>query len=109
MLAWHPTARVVLVVEVKTVVPDIQAMLLALDRKTRLAREIATGRGWEPLGVGKLLVVVESRTARRRVAALAVTFETEFPHRVVEVRRWIRQPSAAFPLRGMWFLPIVLW
>ena len=39
--------RIVLVVEVKSVVPDIQAMLAALDRKVRLARrspESAAGR-----------------------------------------------------------------
>jgi transcriptional regulator with XRE-family HTH domain len=106
LLAWHSAARVVLVVEVKTVVPDIQAMLLSLDRKTRLALEIAGARGWPAAAVGKPLVVVDSRTARRRVAALAVTFETEFPHRLVDVRRWIREPSAATPLRGLWFLPI---
>jgi len=41
VLAWHAGSRVVLVIEVKSVVPDIQAMLTSLDRKARLAREIA--------------------------------------------------------------------
>jgi hypothetical protein len=33
----------VLVVEVKSVVPDVQAMLVALDRKERLAKESVEG------------------------------------------------------------------
>lgn len=35
-----------LVIEVKSVVPDIQALLSSLDRKVRLAAEIGRERGW---------------------------------------------------------------
>ena len=35
-----------LAVEVKTVVPDFQAMIAGLDRKARLAPEVAAERGW---------------------------------------------------------------
>lgn len=41
VLAFHPGTGVVLVVEVKSVVPDVQATLHVLDRKSRLALEIA--------------------------------------------------------------------
>jgi transcriptional regulator with XRE-family HTH domain len=104
VLAWHAASRVVLVVEVKSVVPDVQGMLAALDRKVRLASEIASERGWSPLAVAKLLVIGESRTARRRVAAHEQTFLNEFPARAVDVRRMIDQPDARTPLRGLLFL-----
>lgn len=104
VLAWHPGTRMVLIIEIKSVVPDMQAMLASINRKTRLALEIARERGWSPIGVGSLLVIGESRTARRRVAAHTTTFDIEFPHRGVAIRRWLEQPTAASPLRGLWFL-----
>lgn len=105
ILAWHPRSRIVLVIEVKSIVPDIQGMLASLDRKARLAIEIARGRGWSPLGVGRLLVVGENRTSRRRIDAHAATFVAEYPHRGAAVRAWLRAPVIEVPLRGLWFLP----
>src|SRR5215210_3669067 len=87
VLAFHPTTGVVLVVEVKSVVPDLQATLFTLDRKTRLAPEIARARGWNGRAVGRLLVIREARTSRRRVATHAQMLEAAFPARNVEVRR----------------------
>lgn len=104
VLAWHAASRNVLVVEVKSVVPDVQGMLSALDRKVRLALEIARDRGWSALTVSKLLVIGDGRTARRRVAAHEQTFLNEFPARAIEVRRAIDQPDARKPLRGLLFL-----
>jgi len=45
ILAWHAPARSLLVVEVKSVVPDIQATIGGLDRKARLGPAIARERG----------------------------------------------------------------
>ena len=104
LLAWHPSTRVLLVVEVKSIVPDIQAMLASLDRKVRLARQIALDRGWSPVAVGKLLVIGDTRTSRRRVQSLSQTFATTFPARGAEVRRWIERPTAEQPLAGLLFL-----
>jgi hypothetical protein len=105
LLAWHPMLRIALVIEVKSVVPDIQAMLASLDRKARLATEIARTRGWSPVAVGRLLVIGESRTSRRRVDAHAATFGAEYPDRGTVVRGWLRAPAVDRPLRGLWFLP----
>jgi transcriptional regulator with XRE-family HTH domain len=104
LLAWHAETRLVLVIEVKSVVPDIQSMLAALDRKVRLAPLIARDRGWAPVAVAKLLVMGETRTSRRRVEAFAETFRVTFPDRGAGVRRWIRAPAASAPLRGLLFL-----
>jgi hypothetical protein len=92
VLALHPPSRILLVAEVKSVVPDSQATLHAIDRYVRLAPEIARGRGWTLTAVGRLLVVGESTTARRRVAQLASTYESAFPARGPSVSSWLRRP-----------------
>ncbi len=104
VMAFHPATRTILVVEVKSVVPDVQATLVVFDRKTRLATEIARQRGWVGLGVGRILVVADRRTARRRIAAHETVFRSAFPHRAAAVKRWIRQPDPRLPLFGLWFL-----
>jgi len=104
LLAWHQPSRIVVVVEVKSVVPDIQAMLGSLDRKVRLGIAIARERGWDPDAVGSLLIIGESRTARRRVETHAATFAAALPMRAVAIRRWLAGPTPAVPVRGLWFL-----
>jgi hypothetical protein len=104
VLAVHPTTRVLLVVEVKSVVPDVQATFVTLDRKRRLAPEIARERGWNGAAVATLLVVRADRTARRRVEQHAATFGSAFPDRIARIRAWLRKPEAQRPLRGLWFL-----
>ena len=104
LLAWHPATHVALVIEVKSVVPDLQAMLASLDRKARLGTEIAGSRGWAPVAVGRLLVIGESRTSRRRVESHAATFAAEYPRRGSELRAWLRAPDAGRHFAGIWFL-----
>jgi transcriptional regulator with XRE-family HTH domain len=102
VLAWHEATGSLLVIEVKSVVPDSQAMLHGLDRKARLAPQLAEERGWECRNVGRLLVAGESSTARQRISRLAATYDTALPDRNVEVRRWIRKPDGS--LRGLLLL-----
>ncbi|HEV8401734.1 MAG TPA: helix-turn-helix domain-containing protein [Candidatus Limnocylindrales bacterium] len=92
ILAFHPPTGSLLVIEIKSVVPDMQAMLHGIDRKGRLARDIALERGWQVRSVSRLLVLPDDRTARRRVERHASTFRTALPARTVAVRRWIRRP-----------------
>ena len=104
IVAWHAASRTLLVVEIKSVVPDVQATLLVFDRKVRLAGRIAADQGWKPTRVSSLIAIGESRTSRRRVAAHASTFAARFPHGAREVRRHIKDPAAGDVLRGLWFL-----
>jgi transcriptional regulator with XRE-family HTH domain len=104
VLAFHQPSRALLVVEVKTVIPDSQEMLATLDRKVRLAPEIARTRGWTARSVSSLLVVADSRTSRRRVDAIRATFDATLPDRAWAIRRWLDSPNAARPVRGLWFL-----
>jgi transcriptional regulator with XRE-family HTH domain len=95
VLAWHPATGHLLVVEVKSVVPDVQATLAGVDRKARLAPLVARERGWTPVAVSRMLVLPDDRTARRRLETFAATFDQAFPERTVALRRWIAQPNRA--------------
>jgi hypothetical protein len=96
---------VLFVVEVKSVVPDNQAAILGLDRKSRLAPGIAAERGWHTRAVAKLLVVSATATSRRRVARLRATYDAVFPIRGAKVRSWLRSPAGA--ISGLLFVPYV--
>jgi transcriptional regulator with XRE-family HTH domain len=103
VLAWHGVARALLVCEVKSVMPDAQAMLSTLDRKARLAPRLVDDRGWQPSVVGRLLAVADSSTTRRRVDGFGALFEAALPGRGSEVRAWLRRPAG--PMAGILFLP----
>ena len=107
VLAHEPRSGLILVVEVKSVIPDVQATIHALDRKARLAPVIARDRGWSCAGVGRLLVIGESRTTRRRLAEHAAVWSSAFPERGWAARRWLSDPTApraARPFSGLWIL-----
>lgn len=102
ILAWHPASRALLIVEVKSVVPDIQA-LAGMDRRQRIGLILARQRGWHVASVSRLIVLPEDRTARRRIASHAATFDSAYPTRTRAVRQWLAAPSEA--LAGIMFLP----
>jgi transcriptional regulator with XRE-family HTH domain len=105
VLAWHPATASIAVVEVKSVVPDVQATIFTLDRKARVAPLVARDRGWRCERVARLLVVAEGRTARRRVERHAATFDAALPIRTREALAWIRQPRGAAP-SGLLFVSV---
>jgi hypothetical protein len=102
VLAWHPAIGHVLVVEVKSTIPDVQSLLAGINRKARVAPIVAGYRGWGRGPVSRLLVLPDDRTVRRRVGRFAATFDAVLPERSVAVRRWIRSPDR--PLAGILFL-----
>jgi transcriptional regulator with XRE-family HTH domain len=102
ILAFHPTTGSLLVIEIKSVVPDMQAMLYGIDRKGRLAPEVARERGWHVTSITRLLVLPDDRTARRRVERHGATFRAALPARTTDVRRWIRRPEGT--MDGVLFL-----
>jgi hypothetical protein len=106
ILDWHGASRTLLVVEVKSVVPDVQATLFVLDRKVRLADRVGLARGWRPRRISTLMVIAESRTARRRVDTHKATFDARFPDRARVVQRFVRNPHEGEGLQGLWFLAV---
>ena len=103
VLAFHPSSGSLLIVEVKSVVPDMQAMLSGIDRTSRAAAVLARDRGWRAATVSRLLVLPDDRTARRRVDTHAATLAAALPARTRAVRRWARSPDG--PMAGILFLP----
>lgn len=91
ILAFHSLARVLLVVEVKSVIADIQGLLQPIDAKARLAPGIGRDRGWTARAVVPCLVVADSTTTRRRVAANGPLF-SRFAVRGRSALRWLRAP-----------------
>ena len=103
IVAWHPGSRTLLVVEVKTRIFDVQSLIAGVDRKARLGDQLFRAeRGWVPTAVGRLVVVPELTASRTVVARHGSVFESAFPGRSREVRRWLRRPSGG--MSGIWFL-----
>ncbi len=63
ILAWHAASRSLLVIELKTELVDVQETVGTLDRKRRLAAQVAAERGWKP---ADRLVVAARRGQPRR-------------------------------------------
>jgi transcriptional regulator with XRE-family HTH domain len=102
LLAFHAATGALLVVEMKTVVPDFQATVSALDRKARLAPDLALAREWNARATGRLLVIEATSTSRDRLARLGAAVGAAFPSRGAVVREWLARPSGA--LSGLLFV-----
>lgn len=102
ILAFHPASRSLLVIELKTEIVDIQAMIGTVDRYLRLASRIAAARGWRAAHVSGWLVVRDSMANRRRVAAHAHVLRAAFPADGRGMRRWLIQPVSS--IRALSFL-----
>lgn len=93
-LAFDPTTGTLLISELKTGIYDAGRMLMKVDEKVRLAAQAAGRFGWSIKRVVRCLVVVDSRTNRRRVASHAALF-ARFACRGRDANAWLREPSAA--------------
>ena len=104
ILAWHPVHRALLIVEVKSRIQDVQAMLLSMSRKVRLVPGVvARERGWDRRALGIIVAMPDSHANRSVVAAHPTTFDASFPARTLACRAWIRAPAG--DLSGLLFLP----
>jgi len=103
VFAWHPSRHVVAVNEVKASVGEAGNTVLGVDRKSRLAPQIAKDRGWPCRGVARFLVVADGSTSRDRIARHAETFRTAFPAGGRECLAYIRDPVDQ-PPSGILFL-----
>lgn len=103
LLAWHARRRALLVVELKTELVDVNEVLGTMDRRRRLMPTIAGGRGWVPAHLGAWLVIADSRTNRRHVAAHRELLRAAFPEDGRQVATWLSEPDR--PHSALWFLP----
>ena len=91
ILAWHAASATLLVVEIKTVIVDIQALAASVDRRTRNAGEIARARGWRPRSIVPALMILDGTTARHRIDEHPALF-ARFRTRGWPARAWLRDP-----------------
>jgi hypothetical protein len=93
---------IALIVEIKTELTAIDDAIRRIDVKERLAARIVQERfGFRPGTVARLLVVRDSATNRRRVAAHDGVLLRAFPVRGRAVRAWLGVPSD--PMSGLGF------
>jgi len=96
ILASHPGRGLLLVVEIKTEVRDVQDLIGRLDVKQRIARQLAVERGWEVAAVIPAIVLREDRTTRRRLTEHSALF-ARFRLRARAARAWLRTPLGPIP------------
>jgi hypothetical protein len=105
VLGWHPVARGLLVGEVKSEIGSVEGTLRPFDAKCRLAAKIAGKRfGWQPVMIGRMLVLPDERTVRRTVERHADVPYGALPARSRALRQWVAAPSD--DMAGIWFLTI---
>ena len=102
ILAWHPGRRALLVIELKTDLADMNELVGTFDRKRRLARKIAAERGLDPVSVSAWLIIVSSRTNRRRVEVHEAMLRATLPDDGRAVRRWLRDPIGSVNGLSFW-------
>lgn len=104
ILAWHPGRRMLLVIELKTDIADVNELVGTVDRKRRLAIQVAAERGW-PVGkdtaVSVWVIVAAGPTNRRRVQAHGAMLRAAFPSDGRSIAGWLRNPGR--PIRALSF------
>jgi transcriptional regulator with XRE-family HTH domain len=105
LLAYEPTRRALLVVELKTQIVDVNELVGTLDRKRRLAPQIAAERRWPADRVGSVLVVAAGRTNERRLTAHATMLRAALPQDARATRAWIRNPTGRCDGIVLWRSP----
>lgn len=90
-MAFHPASGVLLIIEIKTVLWDVQALLGSLDVRVRVAPLVARQLGWQPRIVVPVIVFGAATTVRRRLQDHAALF-APFELRGREAISWLRKP-----------------
>ena len=102
ILAWHAATRSLLVIELKTRIVDVQALVGDVDRKRRLARTIAQERRWDAATVSSWLIVLRDPTNQRRIAAHRTMLKAALPTDGRTMRSWLLKPTGRVRSLSMW-------
>ena len=104
LIAYHPRLRIILVIEVKSGLGDLQETLGRLDVKVRLARIIARDLGWTDVSaVVPVLVIGDTRAARRTIASHEALF-ARYALRGRSALAWLRRPAVPMPTGMLVFM-----
>jgi transcriptional regulator with XRE-family HTH domain len=95
ILAWHSATRSLLIIELKTILMNVSELIGVMDRRRRLAFQIAASRGWRPETVSVWVILAETMTNRRRFAEHKTVLRAAFPADGRAMREWLRSPGEA--------------
>lgn len=101
-LAWHAATAHALVIELKTELVDVNELLGTLDRKRRLAPQIAHSRGMDPKLISVWLVVADTSTNRSHARDHSMLLRSRLPCEGRQLRRLIGDPSTAMSGVAFW-------
>jgi len=102
LLAWHPGRRALLVIELKTELVDVGETLGTMDRKQRLAGQVAAERGWDADTVSGWIILAAGRTNERRLAAFRSTLRAAYPADARQMRAWLKDPVGSVAALSIW-------
>lgn len=102
LLAFHQGTGTLLVIELKTALVDIQALIGTVDRYARLGPKVAADLGWKASRVSVWVLVSETATNRRRLAAHRTVLRSAFPADGRGMRAWVARPATG--IRALSFL-----
>jgi transcriptional regulator with XRE-family HTH domain len=91
--AFHATRQMLAVFEIKADLGDPAGLVAQTDRYRRLALEVARGRGWVAEQVSCWVVVADTDTNRRRLAAHRELLRGAFPVDGRAFGEWLRDPA----------------
>ena len=102
LLAFHVPTGSLLVIELKTLIVDVNELVGTLDRKARLAGRIASERGWEATAVSRWLIVARDKTNLRRITAHRSVLRAAFPDDGRRMRGWLHEPAGSVSVLSTW-------
>ena len=102
LLAFHVPTGSLLVIELKTLLVDVNELVGTLDRKARLARRIASERGWEATSVSRWVIVMRTKTNSRRMSAHRSVLRAAYPDDGRTMRSWLRAPAGRVSALSTW-------
>jgi hypothetical protein len=106
LLAYHPMAQVLIVIEVKTEIHDLGYLDRQLGRYERRSWAIAHELGWRPRAVTVALLILWTAQNDRRLVADRAWFAGRFKLRARDLARLIEDPEHV-PDRGARALAMV--
>ena len=105
VLAFNLAEQMLLVIELKTDLADINELVGTIDRKRRLAIQIAGGEGWSvgpATRVSAWVIVADGATNRRRIAAHRTMLRSAFPTDGRAMAGWLQHPVSSVRALSIW-------
>lgn len=102
LAAWNEDRRALVLNELKSEFVDPGELVGTMDRRKRLALEIARSRGWNPVVVAVWVIVEDTRMNRRHLGLSRRLLRGAFPADGHAMRQWLRDPG--LPIAGLSFI-----